>query len=209
MSSRFSLLQSLSFVAAVVIAIGGCDNPPPTPSDPAKPVVTSQQDHGDHEHSDHAEHEHGDHEHGDHEHAEHEHSDHDHGDHEHADHDHGEHEHDDHEHGDHSHEFTSLEPAVKELESLGTHIGEAFTRGKTEDAHDDLHHVGEVLEAIEKIVKEKLTGDSQQKAAAAVEKLFDAYTAIDGPLHGKSGKEYSEVKETISEAMKTLKSVVH
>ena len=94
-----------------------------------------------------------------------------------------------------------------EVEELSAEIGKAFTSGDPESAHDSLHHIGEVLEATESLVKESsLEGDAKEAAAKAVVDLFDSFTAIDETLHDQEGKAYGEVKATIESAISTLKA---
>ena len=128
-------------------------------------------------------------------------------DHDHDGDDHEGHDHEAEDHGDHSHDFATLGDALAEVTELSDEIGKAFEAGTPEDAHDSLHHIGDVLGSTEKLVKNaNLDAETKTAATGAVENLFDSFAAIDEKMHGHDGSDFSEVKDTIASAIATLKT---
>lgn len=111
----------------------------------------------------------------------------------------------DHDHG------AELSPAdfaksLTELKSLADNILKAGSENKIDDAHDDLHTIGDLLESIEaSLVKQKLPEAklaSAQKAAAA---LFTAFGSIDETMHNESKTvDFSKLKPEIEKALSDL-----
>jgi hypothetical protein len=54
----------------------------------------------------------------------------------------------------------------------------------------------------------KLGVEAETAIDAAVEKLFDALAPVDEKLHGKEGKDYSEVKAEVDAAFEVLRKYV-
>ena len=102
----------------------------------------------------------------------------------------------DHGHGhDHDHSTMSYSAAVAEVEELHASIRKAFEAGKGEDAHDDLHHIGDLLDAIPKLAgKTKMSADDQTAVKEAADKVFSAYGRIDEAFHPGEGQEVGDVK---------------
>ncbi len=96
-------------------------------------------------------------------------------------------------------------------ESVGTlrkfhdQIKTAFEAGKPDDAHDALHEIGHVLEALEKQV-DTVAADKQEGAKAAVQALFDAYTKIDKSMHGGDEVKYADLGEDVAKNVATLEA---
>ena len=122
-------------------------------------------------------------------------------------HDHG-HEHD-HEHG-HGHLPESLHAAVAELTSIREAVRAAILEGDPDDAHDPLHEVGELLEALPDIAAETdLPKEEWDAVKAANERLFDAFGAIDKAYHTKDGDKkaaYENVAGELEEAIEEIRS---
>ncbi len=111
---------------------------------------------------------------------------------------------------DHDHDHGTL--AVGNFaESLGTltkfygQIKTAFEADKPDDAHDALHDIGHVLEALE-LQTADLPAEKQEAAKQAVKDLFEGYTLLDEGMHGKKETKYSEVSSKLEAAVKTLES---
>ncbi|MEO1498360.1 MAG: hypothetical protein AAFV43_14545 [Planctomycetota bacterium] len=121
--------------------------------------------------------------------------------------DHG-HEHDhDHDHGDRP---ESLHAAVAQLTATRDTIREAILEGDADDAHDPLHEVGELLEAIPDIASETDLPKAEWDAVkAANEELFDAFGAIDKAFHTKDGDKkaaYEGVADKLDTAIEAIRS---
>ena len=155
------------------------------------------------------------------EHDEHEHDDHEHGDHEHGDHEHGDHEHGDRVNADEAGLDTddlvyldrpaapdSLEEAVAQLTATRDDIADGFASDDVDSIHDQLHSVGDLLEAIETFVEDSdMSTERQEEASEAVETLFTEFGDVDAKLHGGDGEDYADVAESINEAIATLQEL--
>lgn len=99
-----------------------------------------------------------------------------------------------HDHG-HDHEELAIgnfSESVGTLRKFHDEIKTAFEAGKPEDAHEALHEIGHVLEALE----QQATGvapDKVEGAKAAVKALFDGYIKIDKSLHEGTEIKYSDL----------------
>ena len=120
-------------------------------------------------------------------------------------HDHGhEHEH------EHSHKPESLHAAVAELTSIREAVRSAIVDGDPHDAHEPLHEVGELLEAIPDVAAETdLPEEEWEAVKAANERLFEAFGAIDRAFHVKDGDKkaaYEKVANELEEAIDEIRS---
>lgn len=114
-----------------------------------------------------------------------------------------------HEHGDHDH-ATDFAGAIRELEELSGAIGTAMDQGDGDTAHDPLHEVGHVLEAMPELAKkEGLSDDDQTAVNGAVATLMDAYNEVDKGMHGEEGKSWEELKGDIDSALQILTAFEH
>jgi len=157
------------------------------------------------------------------------HDGHDHDGHDHDGHDHAHGDHHDHDHGAaksidaeatglSSDDLVSLDSpqvpdnyddAVKQLVALQDTIDDAFKANDPDAAHDPLHDVGHLLEGIEALITEGAYDvEHKEELLAAVNDLFDSYTAVDETFHGKEGKSYDEVSDKIAAAVQTLRDHV-
>ncbi len=120
-------------------------------------------------------------------------------------HDHGH----DHDH-EHAHRPDSLHEAVAELEDLSEAIQAAIVDGDPEDAHDPLHEIGHLLEAIPDVAAETDLPESEWDAVkAASERLFEAFGDIDKAYHVEDGDKkaaYEEVSDVLEEAIEEIRS---
>ena len=108
-----------------------------------------------------------------------------------------------HSHEDHSPE--SMKDAVTELKAMRDTIREAFAKNDQDGAHDPLHEVGHVLEAIPELAKkEKVTTENQAAIEKAVNSLMDAFGRVDKTMHGQEGSTYSEESATIDATLAAL-----
>lgn len=108
-------------------------------------------------------------------------------------------------HVGHKHAETYPE-AVVELEEMNKTIASAFANNDVDAAHDPLHEVGHVLDALPALAKKQELGDEAVAAiSAAVETLFDAFGRVDEKFHGGEGATYGEVKADVDSSMEVLR----
>lgn len=107
-------------------------------------------------------------------------------------------------------EVTTYSEAVAQLSKFRDEIKVAFDNGAPDGAHDALHEIGEVIEALPALAAKQ--GDVDQAAAAdikgAQKTLMDAFGKLDGVLHGGEAIEYSSIGPDIQTALDTLKEHV-
>jgi hypothetical protein len=116
----------------------------------------------------------------------------------------------DHEHEGHDHPKT-LKEGIQALSDLYAKIKPAFESKDPDAAHDELHEVAHLLdEAFPGLIKQdsSLDSESKTKLESAVNTLFDAFSKLDGVLHGGPDVEFSEVDSSIAKAMEELKGLV-
>lgn len=95
--------------------------------------------------------------------------------------------------------------AVSELTKMRDVIAAGFAADDVDSIHDQLHEIGDLLEATEKLLADtKLDADAKKAGAAAIETLFDEFGAVDATLHGEEGKEYADVSDSIDQAIAQL-----
>lgn len=109
-----------------------------------------------------------------------------------------------HEHG-HDHSHDSLSDAVEELTTLRNQIRDAFGKNDPDAAHDPLHEVGHILEAIPDLAKKEGLAEEKRKIIeTATETLMTAFGAVDKTMHGQEGSSYSEESARIDESLAAL-----
>ena len=114
---------------------------------------------------------------------------------------HADHEHD-HSGGDHPETYAE---AVKALTAIDDTIKNAFAKDDKDAAHGPLHDVGDILTDLNDLANDADMTDEQRKSVRAeVEKLFEAFGAVDETMHGKEGKSYDEVASEIEASLKVL-----
>jgi hypothetical protein len=117
-----------------------------------------------------------------------------------------------HEHASPEHAHAHAAPAdfaagVATLKEEFEAIKAAFAAGKTQDAHDPLHEVAHLLEALPDLAKAApLEADQAQIVQDAITKMFDAYMEIDGAMHEGAEPDYQAVAGTLDECMATLEA---
>ena len=110
-----------------------------------------------------------------------------------------------HGHDEHDHGPASLTDAMNELTSMRNTIRDAFAKNDQDAAHDPLHEVGHILEAIPALAKkEKVTTENQAVIEKSVNDLMDAFGRVDKTMHGQEGSTYTEESATIDAAIGTL-----
>lgn len=137
-------------------------------------------------------------------------SDHDDHDHDHDDHDHGDHDHADHDHADHDEpSLESLAAGLTKLESEFAIIKSAFEKNSPEDAHDELHDIGHLLESLEQWVASDAAANEVDQAAATplVKTLFTSFGNLDDTLHGVEGVDIEANLQEISSTITQLKEL--
>ena len=114
----------------------------------------------------------------------------------------GEHAHD---HEGHGHGPESLSDALNELTTMRNSIRDAFAKNDQDAAHDPLHEVGHVLEAIPELAKkENAAAENRAAIEKSVNDLMDAFGRVDKTMHGQEGSTYSEESATIDAALEAL-----
>jgi simple sugar transport system substrate-binding protein len=87
-------------------------------------------------------------------------------------------------------------------------IKDAFAKGDTEQAHEPLHDVGNVLEALPQLGKSAhVPAADSAKLSAAADKMFAAYGRIDGALHAGKPADYSAVAKELDEGMAAIETL--
>lgn len=132
----------------------------------------------------------------------------------HDDHEHGE-EHADHEHAhEHSQDHGShvipdnYAAAVAMLKEHYEEIKTAFAADDADQAHDPLHCVGDLLEALPKLATAaQLTPEQTEAVQGAVDKMLDAYGTVDEALHHGEKADYAAVSQTVDEQMQVLEGL--
>ena len=118
--------------------------------------------------------------------------------------------HDGHAHSERDHQPQALTDAVEKIQHLGEDVADSFEANAPEDAHSALHELGSLLAGLPKLVDDSdLAADDRAAAKQAGQTLFDDYDRLDQLMHGKGddvqpSTAYSEVKESIAEAMNSL-----
>lgn len=115
----------------------------------------------------------------------------------------------DHDH-DHSGRPANLRAALEELKVKRDVIGSAMEENDTDAAHEPLHEVSSLLEAIPNLAADTdLPENDWNGIKAEVEKLFDAFGEIDSAFHRKEGDKraaYDAAKSKINEGIAALES---
>lgn len=96
--------------------------------------------------------------------------------------------------------------AYAQLCELRDTVSKAFADKNSEAAHGPLHDVGHLLEEVSELGgKSDLSDEAKQVIETNVEKLLDAFGAVDKRMHdAAAGKDYSEVSEEIDAAIKAI-----
>lgn len=111
----------------------------------------------------------------------------------------------DHDHEGHHHPETLAEAFAEVTELSGT-ISTAFSKNDPDLAHDPLHEIPAMLDALSDLAGESdLTEEAKGAINSNVKVLFDAFGAVDKKMHDRdSGKDYSEVSAEIETALKEI-----
>lgn len=208
---------------AILLCLGlsaGCE--------PSANVTTAESEDHVHDGHDHHDHDHHGHDHDGHD----DHGGHDHDGHHHDGHDHDAHDHDGHDHDGHDHDDSVIDAAaagltaddlvmpdesfrpesfgeaVEKLAEMRTAIAKGFADDDVDSIHDQLHEIGNLLEATLDLIDESdLAESKKEQANEAVEALFDAFGGVDAKLHGDSGQDYDDVSESINQAITSLQDL--
>jgi len=109
----------------------------------------------------------------------------------------------------HDHELT-FGQAVDKIQELAGTIGESMAKDDADAAHHPLHEIGNLLNGLPHLAEhEELSEESLKLLQDAVDKMMDAYSAVDATMHGEEGKSYDDVKGDIDAALETLESFDH
>ncbi|MFK7734474.1 MAG: hypothetical protein AB8B50_00500 [Pirellulaceae bacterium] len=100
--------------------------------------------------------------------------------------------------------------AFEALTAMKTEICKAFAAGTPDEAHDSLHKVGQLLEDLPDLAAkvEGVSADRLSKVEAAVEKLFDGFTKLDGTMHDGPEVDVAELEKQLSAAVGELEKAV-
>lgn len=105
---------------------------------------------------------------------------------------------------DHKHAETYVE-AVAMLTEYRDQIRDSFAKGDALAADPAVHEIGHTLEDVTALANSSsLSEEDQVAVGVAVEKLLDAYGAIDEKIHSNEEVKYDEVAGEIDSAMETL-----
>ncbi|MEM6777098.1 MAG: hypothetical protein AAF670_05545 [Planctomycetota bacterium] len=124
-------------------------------------------------------------------------------------HDHSEHAHDSHEH-DHDAEGqpNSLGDAARKIASMGTKITAAFAGETPDEAHEELHDIGHLIETLPGLATKADLPEEQQAAVRdSMEALMDAFGELDATLHGGDEVDVDQVSEKISTELEKLREL--
>ncbi|XZE53365.1 hypothetical protein SH139x_005102 [Planctomycetaceae bacterium SH139] len=127
-----------------------------------------------------------------------------------SDHDHAGHDHGDHDHGDQDEpSLESLAAGLTKLESEFAVIKAAFEKNSPEDAHDELHDIGHLLESLEHWVASDAAANEVDQAVATplVKTLFTSFGNLDDTLHGVEGVDIEANLQEISSTITQLKEL--
>ncbi len=119
--------------------------------------------------------------------------------------------HDGHDHDEHALPTTFAE-GVSELkehyQEIKTAFAQADAKKAVEEAHDPLHHVGEILEALPELAKKAdLSAEQLETISKSVGTMFDSYGNIDDAVHDEKSPDYAAVAEKLDEAMAAIEGV--
>jgi len=124
------------------------------------------------------------------------------------DHDHDDHDHDEHGHGEDGHP-ESLDQAAGQIKEMGGKITTAFANGTPDDAHDELHEIGHVIECLPELAKKaNLSGEQEKSVSEITESLMDAFGELDGTLHGGEEVNVDEISKKISTQIEKLQPML-
>lgn len=85
----------------------------------------------------------------------------------------------------------------------------AFKSGSPDDAHDELHEIGHLIESLPRLgEKSGLTPEANATIASANEKLMDAFGKLDETLHGGVAQNLDEISQKVESSLAELKSVL-
>ncbi|MEM1224176.1 MAG: hypothetical protein AAGJ40_00675 [Planctomycetota bacterium] len=130
--------------------------------------------------------------------------------HDHDDHDHGEHAHDSHGHDhDAKDKPNSLRDAASKIESMGDKIIAAFADETPNDAHEELHDIGHLIESLPVLAtKVDLPDEQQAEVRDSTGALMDAFGELDASLHGGDEVDVDQVSAKISTELEKLQEML-
>ena len=107
----------------------------------------------------------------------------------------------------HEHPETFAE-AMEQLNTYKTQIETAYQADDPDSAHDALHEIGHVLEALPELASQ-VTEDAAQRESVqqASDQLLDAYGKLDGAMHGGEEVTYESVQADIDAGFATLEPI--
>lgn len=98
--------------------------------------------------------------------------------------------------------------AVAALQGHYEKIKVAFESGSPDDAHEPLHEIGHVLEAIPDLATAELAADQAEKVNQAKAELFEAYGQVDDAMHKGETPDYAAVAEKIDTNIAVIEKAV-
>jgi hypothetical protein len=114
----------------------------------------------------------------------------------------------DHGHG-HQHPETLAE-AVQQVGQCYTAIKAAFEKGSPEDAHDQMHDIGHLLdeELPDLLEKSTLPAEVKEKAKSSLSALFDGFGKLDSMMHNGPKVDFADIDKSLSTAVAELNGLV-
>lgn len=101
---------------------------------------------------------------------------------------------------------TNFNEGLQLLNEQHAVIKAAFEAERPEDAHDALHDVGQVLEALPALASSNpKISSSLDSIKQSVEQLFDQFGLLDETLHGGEEVDFEDVNHQIEKALLSLK----
>jgi hypothetical protein len=103
----------------------------------------------------------------------------------------------------------TLAQAIAQMRSHRDTVKAAFESGKPDECHEALHDIGHLLEQLPSIAaKSNLATDAQAELKGATDTLMDAFSKLDGSLHGDTeAVSYDDVAASIDEALTKLDAI--
>jgi hypothetical protein len=98
---------------------------------------------------------------------------------------------------------------VAALRSHHDAIRDGFQSGSPEQAHDPLHEVGHVLEALPELAADAdLSASDIEALQSAVDQMFAGYGAVDDAMHSGEEPDYDAVAEQLEESLKAIEQLL-
>jgi hypothetical protein len=110
---------------------------------------------------------------------------------------------------DHDHALPADLPAgIAALKEHHQEIKAAFAAGDAEKAHDPLHHVGELLEALPELGRTAgLSAEQLATLTKSVDQMLAAYGQVDEAMHAGTAPDYDAVAAELDAALAAIEGL--